>query len=99
MCFALELEDFVTVSKVVAKYGELKVPLTENSLIIRRNNGIIKELNELWWKEYQEGSQRDQLSLPYALEQVKPKLTILPFSARDNKYIYGWHQHRHNKTI
>jgi hypothetical protein len=99
MCIELGLDDKETIQKQIIKYGDLQVPLTENSLIIRKNNAIIKELNELWWREYLEGSQRDQLSLPYALEQVKPKLTILPFSARDNKYLHGWHQHRHNKIV
>ena len=101
MCIALGLDDKNIIEKQIKKYGEIQTPLTENSLIIRKNNAIIKELNELWWKEYKEGSQRDQLSLPYALSKVSAKLTILPFSARDNKYMYGWNTHRkqHSKKL
>jgi hypothetical protein len=103
-CLLMELDNPQTIAKQIGKYANAGLPrqlgLTENSFIIRRNNGIIKELNELWWKEYVEGSQRDQLSLPYALWKVKPNLQILPFSARDNKWLGGWSQHnKSNKWI
>jgi hypothetical protein len=96
-CITCKLDDPIEVFKQVGRYAQEGYPrdigLTENSLIIRRNNGIIKELNELWWQEYQRGSQRDQLSLPYALWKVKPKFNLLPFSARENKWLGNWGIH------
>jgi len=93
-----KLDEPYTVFKQLGKYANEGMPknlgLTENAFIIRRNNGIIKELNELWWQEYQQGSQRDQLSLPYALWKVKPELTLLPFSLRNNKYLANFCGHK-----
>jgi hypothetical protein len=93
-----KLDEPYTVFKQLGKYANDGMPkdlgLTENGFIIRRNNGIIKELNELWWQEYQQGSQRDQLALPYALWKVKPELTLLPFSLRNNKYLANFCGHK-----
>jgi len=89
-CMRLNLDAILPILKQVGKYANEGMPenigLTENGLIIRANNPKVKELNELWWKEYQAGSQRDQLSMPYALWRTQPKLKILPFSARENKW-------------
>jgi hypothetical protein len=101
-CLRLNLDYPLPIFKQLGRYAEEGLPanngLTENSLIIRKNNAIIKELNELWWKEYTVGSQRDQLSLPYALWKTKPRLQIFPFSARENKWLGGWavHNKPHN---
>lgn len=96
-CITCKLDDPIKIFEQVGRYASEDYPrmagLTENSFIIRRNNGKIKELNELWWEEYQKGSQRDQLSLPYALWKTKPKLSVLPFSARENKWLHSWGIH------
>ena len=97
VCGVLKLDKQGIINKQVAKYppevGD--IPLTENGLIIRKNNAIIKELNEEWWKEYEQGSCRDQISLPYAIWKVKPKITYFPFSVRNNRFL-EWHS-THNK--
>jgi len=63
LCMRLELDDKLEIFKQVGKYANEGLPinngLTENGFILRKNNQAVKELNELWWKEYQEGSQRD----------------------------------------
>src|SRR5690606_17984208 len=41
--------------------------LYENAFIFRRNNNEIKKLNEMWWSEYQTGTERDQFVLMYCL--------------------------------
>ena len=41
--------------------------LFETGILMRRNCDSIKRLNELWWKELDTGSVRDQLSFPYVL--------------------------------
>lgn len=92
-CLLLQLDKPEVIFRHVGRYADEGMPanngLTENGLIIRRNNEKVKELNELWWKEYQNGSQRDQLSLPYVLWKLKPDVHILPFSARENKWFYN----------
>lgn len=97
MCIKLGLDDPLVIKNQMKRYAKLGLPrflgLTENCLIVRRNNDKIKELNEVWWKEYQKYSQRDQLSLPYALFKTNTKVDILPFNSRDNKYYKNWGNH------
>jgi hypothetical protein len=97
MCINLGLDNPKIIKEQMKRYSRQGLPmfqgLTENCLIIRRNNDKIKELNQIWWKEYQRYSQRDQLSLPYALFKTKTKVDILPFNSRDNKYYKNWGNH------
>lgn len=86
----------------VAKYIQEGLPehiLTENSIIIRKNNESVKKMNEIWWQEYLFGSERDQLSLPYAIWKSGAKLTLLPFSVRENEYMTGWNTHKEKKEV
>jgi hypothetical protein len=89
-CMRLKLDNIIPIFKQIGKYADEGMPeglgLTENCVILRANNKHVKKINELWWKEYKEGSQRDQLSLPYVLWKLKPKVTIMPFSSRENKW-------------
>jgi hypothetical protein len=93
-CLWYRLDDPKVIFNQMGRYSDLPEHiLTENSLIIRKNNVIIQELNEIWWDEYLNGSQRDQLSLPYALWKSQANLQILPFSARDNDLLDNWANH------
>lgn len=96
-CVKFELDDPDIMKKQLDKYLKQGMPfnfgLTENCFIIRRNTPAIKKLNTLWWKEYKKGSQRDQLSLPYALWKTDTKVTYLPFNMRDSIFAEGWGQH------
>jgi hypothetical protein len=86
--------------KQVARYLNEGLPehiLTENSIIIRKNNERVKKFNEIWWQEYLTGSERDQLSSNYAIWKSGVKFSLLPFSARDNEYLSGWARHRDKK--
>lgn len=58
------------------KYG-----LTENTVLLRKNNPFVKELNELWWKEYTNGSMRDQVSLMYCIWKTGIHLAYIPGNA------------------
>ena len=40
--------------------------LWANGMIVRRHNPEVAALNEYWWKLYEEGCERDQLSFPVA---------------------------------
>ena len=87
--------------KQVCKYLNEGLPdhtLTENGIIIRQNNKAVRKMNEIWWQEYLFGSERDQLSLHYAIWKSGAKLGMLPFSVRENEYLAGWNMHK-DKSI
>lgn len=96
-CKKLRLEDPQVIRNQIRHYSIKRMPpmfgLTENSLIIRKNNKRVERFNNLWWSEYSRWSQRDQLSCPYALWKSDIKLKILPFSARVNPYLSNWGNH------
>lgn len=71
VCGRLKLDDIELMSKQMAKYFiREKYPLhnglAECTIILRRHTPQVQAFNELWWKEIQEGSRRDQLSFNYA---------------------------------
>ena len=100
----LKLDTAGYVKKQVERYKRKGFPkdfgVSENCLIIRKNTQQVRLLNELWWIEYQRGSQRDQLSMPYALWKTGIKVAWLPFSARKNRWLKNWCVHlKSNKII
>lgn len=52
--------------------------LFENGFLVRPNNVKTKEFEQLWWKEYKDGSQRDQLSMVYALWKSGQEAKAMP---------------------
>lgn len=40
--------------------------LWAGSFIVRRNTEAVRKFNEIWWKEYRDGCERDQIALPMA---------------------------------
>jgi len=44
--------------------------LVWNGFMVRRNNEIIKKLNEEWWKQLNKFSLRDQVSFPYVMNKL-----------------------------
>ena len=52
--------------------------LTENRLILRRHNkNQIEKLMKIWWKMYNSGIIRDQVSFPYACKKIKIKPNVI----------------------
>jgi hypothetical protein len=61
-------DDAETVKKHIARYKGMdtaRIGLGAGGCILRRPG--CERFNEVWWEEYQSGSMRDQISLPYAL--------------------------------
>jgi len=52
--------------------------------LIRKNTEEVRAFNELWWQEVKTGSQRDQLSFPYAAWLSKIPYCAVPESVRDH---------------
>lgn len=68
-------------SKIKSHYPKYenfpKHTVYETAIVMRKNSEKVREFNELWWKELNEGSERDQISLPYVLHKTQIKPTIL----------------------
>ena len=99
---SLKLDNTGIINRQMKKYKDKRLPkdflMSENCLIIRKNNQKVRLLNELWWIEYVRGSQRDQLSFPYALWKTEEKVAWLPFSARKNRWLKNWANHLGDRT-
>ena len=64
--------------------------ISENGLLIRRHNDArVAQLMELWWKEYQQGCLRDQVSLMPCMykEDFMPYFQFIEKNIRDNEYL------------
>lgn len=53
-------------------------PLSAAFLIVRRNTGRIRALNEMWWGEVSQYSIRDQLSFDYCCWKLGIEPAIIP---------------------
>lgn len=86
--------------KALEKYKSINYPrnngLFENAFIFRRNTKEIKELNELWWKEYAIGAERDQFTFMYALWMTKitPNTIKRGKQFRSNDYV-NFYKHQY----
>ena len=73
------LDDPTIVRAQVGRYRALGFPKTGplyyGGILLRRHSPAMEEFNESWWKEIQDGSIRDQLSLPVLLWQ-RPHLKV-----------------------
>jgi hypothetical protein len=68
--------------------------LFENSCLIRKNNSIVKDINNLWWSEYQKWSCRDQISLPYVFWKLDYKdVTLIEGKRFDNDF-FKFREHK-----
>ncbi|WP_354672518.1 glycosyltransferase [Vibrio metschnikovii] len=101
--FVMNSTDRVVANKdlclaAIKKYVDINYPrgngLFENAFIFRRNTEKNKKLNNLWWKEYMAGTERDQFTFMYALEVegVKPNPIKIGKQFRINPYV-NFHKH------
>jgi hypothetical protein len=73
--------------------------VTENCIIVRKNDIITQGINELWWQEYSTGSCRDQVSMPYVLWRLGVKPNYFRFHSRKNKYYRNWGEHLKSNRV
>ena len=50
--------------------------LGETRIVVRRNNAAVAEFGELWWREVEHHSVRDQVSFPYVAWLMRSKLEV-----------------------
>ena len=87
------------VRRQVEKYQAAGFPrnagLWANGFIVRRHTPEVARLNELWWKEFAEGSERDQLSFPPARCKAGVEINTIAGAAGDaNIFASPWLLHR-----
>ncbi len=54
--------------------------LVEATVILRRHTARVKEFNEAWWQEIEEGSRRDQISFNYVARKLGMRYAEFPLS-------------------
>jgi hypothetical protein len=68
-------DDPQTIIHHVYRYSQNGYPphsgLIASGVLLRRHSAKVKKLNELWWREVEQGSKRDQLSFNYAAHQIR----------------------------
>lgn len=63
--------------------GLLGAPITENTILFyRMTSPKVAAMGDLWWAEMERYSKRDQISLPYVLDRVSPRV-----------HRWDWHFH------
>jgi predicted O-methyltransferase YrrM len=66
----------------MARYREEGFPehfgLSACYVLVRRHTGEVQEFNKLWWREYQNGAKRDQLSFDYLRWKTGLRVNWIP---------------------
>lgn len=90
-CKLLKKDDIEIIDKQISNYYAEKYP-TNNGLIaggfiIRKHNlDEVITLMELWWKEINTYSKRDQISFNYVAWKLKSNYTIIPINIFENNF-------------
>jgi len=87
-CIRLGIADWDIAHEQAKYYRNMKFPekigLTENGVIIRRNNLIIREFSEFWEFMYNSFCERDQFSFCYCAWRMQLKYNTIPNNIRDH---------------
>jgi len=101
ICKELKLGNAQQIDEQISRYREEDFPedfgLGENCYIIRKNNSKVMEFNELWWKEYLRGSERDQLSFIYCIWRTGISFEFIKGNPRQNNLYKNWGSHLRNR--
>lgn len=102
LCKRLNLGNPEQIDKQITRYQQEGFPkglgLGENCYIIRKNNDKVREFNELWWDEYENGSERDQLSFMYCVWKTGINLEFITGNPRSNSLYTSWGTHLSPRT-
>jgi len=98
ICATHKLDDPELIIAQVKKYEEKgfgkKRGLGECNVIVRRHNSSIARLNEAWFAEWAANSVRDQISFPWALDEVGVRCNFIEPSARAGHPYFEWNLHQ-----
>lgn len=102
VCASQGLDNSIRIKRQMERYKKAKFPvnfgLYDTGFIIRRNNALMQHFNDLWYRELQSGSKRDQLSHGYALWKTGIKISAFIGGARKGASPYlTKRRHLHQK--
>lgn len=89
-CARLGKDDLHVMRRQMDRYRRERYPvhygLIECGVLLRRNSPDVREFNEAWWKEVENGSSRDQLSVGYASWKTCVKWAYWDGTVRENRF-------------
>ena len=99
-CLKRKLDDPQVIHNHMQRYRDEGFPenygMLETTFILRRNTDQVRRFNEIWHREYVNGSRRDQLSVMYALKESGIQEVMgIPFTVARNPY---FEKTKHRKT-
>ncbi|GEM_PF-763212 len=97
-CIQSELDDVAIIQKQIEKYQAERYPagngLFAGAILLRKHHeSVVIKAMEDWWREFQENSWRDQVSLTPVLYRNRVKCAVIPGNYRINPY-FKWVNHR-----
>ena len=63
--------------------------LYECNFIITKNTKSVTQLSNLWWEQITKFSSRDQISLPFVLNQLNIKLNVINVEENNNQKLFS----------
>lgn len=96
------LVDKEAVASQVSRYRQRGFPekagLWANGFIVRKHTPEVARLNELWWEEYSNGCERDQLSFPVARCKAGMEIKTIDADVFASPWVlFRWHAAWKNK--
>lgn len=96
-CQRLRIGDARRITSQMKYYRQEGMPhrfgLAETRCVIRRHTKQVASLNELWWKEVQARSLRDQISFPFVCWKQGISWKVIPGNVKDHKeFWFTYHQ-------
>lgn len=84
------------IARQIERYRAMDFPeragLWANGFIARRHTPEVNRLNELWWKEFSDGCERDQISFPVARCQAGLEVSTIDADVYASPYlVHRWH--------
>lgn len=90
-CIRLDKDGVERMSRQVAGYRDAGYPeqngLAETGVLVRRHSERVRELNQAWWREIENGSVRDQLSFDFVRWRLGIPQSYLPGQSIRSPYV------------
>lgn len=101
VCMDLKLDNPTVIKNQISRYRAEGYPsnngLVEAGMILRKHTPAVQKFNEIWWKEIQKGSRRDQISFNYAARKANVKIEYFPVTFRKNSPLFSMIHHMTNR--
>ncbi len=96
-CLRLQKDRPELITEQLRRYAAAGYPayhgLCETGVVVRKHTRSVETLNTRWWQEIDEGSVRDQISLPFVLWRLRRSYTRLPGFQFTEPQGFRYHPH------